>query len=868
MTDDLRTQLQEALGNSVVIERELGGGGMSRVFVAEDARLHRKVVVKVLPDELAHGVSVERFKREIELAAQLQHPHIVPLLSAGELEGGLPYFTMPYIDGESLRELISRKGELPVPEAARLLREVATALGYAHSRGIVHRDIKPDNILLTGGVALVTDFGVAKALADSAKGQHALTSVGIALGTPAYMAPEQAGADPTTDHRADLYALGVLAYEMLTGHAPFAGRSSHALLAAHMAETPEHITRRRATIPLPLATLVMACLEKRPADRPQDAAEFVRALDAVATPAGTSAPGAPLDGRSPDGRALSGRAWAMLGAAVALVVLAGAGWYVLQRDAVSSTVVAGRVVIPPFENLTGDARLDNIGRIAADWLTVGANEVSSIDVVPATTVSMLLRDTSGAPSERTARLLSATRAGLQVAGSYLRRNDSLVFRADVIDVNTGRVAHAIDPVSGPETDPIAAIDVLRERLVGALASRNLGFLQGMRPPRFAAYKEFEQGLELFAERGDFAGARKHFEQAIALDSTFARAYAMLARLHMNLGDWERADSVLRRSDLLKDGLTSGDRLMLQFQQSTVDGDIARGVRIQQQVAERDSNPLALSLIGAGSNDMLQPRVAIPALEIAVREFSLHRGWGGGHQSVLLAEAYHQAGDHKRELQTLVAARTWAQQNPELPGLQLRAFAGLRDGASALALADTLLRIARPLPATEQDVVTAAEEFRAHGDPVTATRLLAMDRAWTAANPQVPRSLSRARREGTAMLMSGEADSAVVILEEAARANASVARRGALGLAYAARGDRLRARVIADSLGAIRLPWRMGVDKFWRAAILAALGEQQEAVQLLHQAHAEGQGMQRWHHTHVLDSLRGNAAFEALIRPRR
>ena len=222
---DLREQLALTLGDAYSLERELGGGGMSRVFVATEKALGRRVVVKVLPEEMAGQVSLERFKREIALAARLQHPHIVPLLTAGDANG-LPYFTMPLVEGESLRARLARHGELPLSEAIRLLREIASALSYAHERGIVHRDIKPDNVLLSGGSAMITDFGVAKAISASSNSEGGnTTSMGVALGTPAYMSPEQASADPAVDHRADIYAFGVLAYEVLTGQPPFAGRA-------------------------------------------------------------------------------------------------------------------------------------------------------------------------------------------------------------------------------------------------------------------------------------------------------------------------------------------------------------------------------------------------------------------------------------------------------------------------------------------------------------------------------------------------------------------------------------------------------------------------------------------------------------------
>ncbi len=303
MSTSLRDELERSLGSAYTIERELGGGGMSRVFLATETALGREVVVKLLPPEMAAAVSMERFKREILLAARLQHPHIVPVLTAGDANG-LPYFTMPFIAGESLRARLVHHGEMPVAEAARVLREIASALAYAHDHGIVHRDIKPDNVLLSGGAAMVTDFGVAKAVSSSTDAEHAsTTSLGVALGTPAYMSPEQASADPAVDHRADIYAFGILAYELLTGHTPFSGRTPQGLLAAHVTEAPELIQKRRATVPPNFAALVMRCLEKRPADRPQTALEIVHALDDLATPTGGMLPtGAVLAVQGADAR--------------------------------------------------------------------------------------------------------------------------------------------------------------------------------------------------------------------------------------------------------------------------------------------------------------------------------------------------------------------------------------------------------------------------------------------------------------------------------------------------------------------------------------------------------------------------------------
>jgi len=285
---ELRERLQAALGEAYRVERELGGGGMSRVFVAQDTALGRRVVVKVLPPEMGAGVSVDRFEREIQLAANLQHPHIVPLLTAGSSDD-LLYYIMPYIEGESLRAKLAREGELPVPEALRILRDVLDALAYAHRHHVVHRDIKPDNVMLSEGHALVTDFGVAKAVAEST-GKQTLTSMGVALGTPLYMAPEQATADPHTDHRADIYAVGVLAYEMLCGRPPFTGVTPQAVLAAHMADAPEPVTKHRGAVPDALNQVILRCLEKKAADRWQRVDELLPHIEAILTQTGGTTP--------------------------------------------------------------------------------------------------------------------------------------------------------------------------------------------------------------------------------------------------------------------------------------------------------------------------------------------------------------------------------------------------------------------------------------------------------------------------------------------------------------------------------------------------------------------------------------------------
>jgi Tol biopolymer transport system component/tRNA A-37 threonylcarbamoyl transferase component Bud32 len=350
--------LADALRDRYVFERELGQGGMATVYLAEDLRHRRKVALKLLRPELAASLGPDRFLREIQIAAQLQHPHILPLLDSGEVDGFL-YYVMPYVDGESLRARLARQGELSVPEAARVLREVADALSYAHERGVVHRDIKPDNVLLSGRHALVTDFGVAKAVSE-ATGRHTLTTAGVALGTPTYMAPEQATADPHTDHRVDLYALGAMGYELLAGRPPFVASTAQEVLAAHVTRAPEPLQVLRPSCPPMLAQLIMRCLEKKPSDRPQSAEELLPVLETVATPSGGITP--------TETRPTKAVHWRRPVAAVvvsALIVLGGAGALFLRPRAERPLTLGRQSRITDVPGLETDPVISADGRLIA-----------------------------------------------------------------------------------------------------------------------------------------------------------------------------------------------------------------------------------------------------------------------------------------------------------------------------------------------------------------------------------------------------------------------------------------------------------------------------------------------------------------------
>ncbi|HMU62430.1 MAG TPA: serine/threonine-protein kinase [Gemmatimonadales bacterium] len=323
MKDDLPARLTAILGDRYRLEMRVDGkpaligqGGMATVFLAEDPRHDRWVAIKVLKPDVATAIGAERFLREIHIAAQLHHPHILGLIDSGQADG-LLYYVMPYVAGDTLRERIEKEGALPIPEAVRLLREIADALARAHKAGVIHRDIKPENVLIEERHALVSDFGVAKALSEATDSVLAgRSTAGFTIGTPAYMAPEQAAGDPAIDHRADIYALGIVAYEMLTGDVPFDAPTPQGMLAAQVSVEPALLRTRRLDVPPMLEALVMKCLIKDPDKRFQRADEILDAIEAMGTP---SLPG--FGGALP---APQGSWWSRLPHATRLTLILGA----------------------------------------------------------------------------------------------------------------------------------------------------------------------------------------------------------------------------------------------------------------------------------------------------------------------------------------------------------------------------------------------------------------------------------------------------------------------------------------------------------------------------------------------------------------
>ena len=514
MTDTLGATLQRTLGAQYRVYSEHRGGGMSRIFLAHDLGLDREVVVKVLSDEATAGVSADRFRREIQLIARLQHPHVVPILSAGSADGSL-YFMMPFVAGETLRERLAREGTLPISDVLRLLREVLDALAFAHDHGVVHRDIKPENVLVSSGHAVVADFGIAKALRESGT----LTSAGFALGTPAYMAPEQATADPTTDHRADLYSVGVLGYELLTGAAPFSGTAQQ-VITQHLTTIPAPLRSRRTDVPDALAGLLERALAKDPASRPQSAREMIAALDAVATPVRAPAI-SPID-------LLIGRRTLL--AAGALVAIVAVGFFALRSRTSTATAApvtegADLIAVMPLSAVS-DTSLVRLGQDIVVTLSANLDGVGSLRTVDAATLLMRARRLPSplplADARAAARDLGARSV---ITGTLINQGDRVLASVALHRVGSDSAIAKATALAAPH-DIAALTDSLTWGILRQVWQRGTPpspVLAGLTTRSVDALRTFLDGERHF-QRLEVPAATQDYKRAFELDSNFAQAY--------------------------------------------------------------------------------------------------------------------------------------------------------------------------------------------------------------------------------------------------------------------------------------------------------------------------------------------------------
>jgi tetratricopeptide (TPR) repeat protein/TolB-like protein len=874
MSDQLE-QLRTALSGRYDVKRELGRGGMATVYLALDMRHDRKVALKVLRPDLAAALGPDRFLREITIAASLQHPHILPVFDSGQAivptrDGAsgqaFLYYVMPYVEGESLREHLRRHGEMPIADAVRVLRDVAEALDAAHEAGVVHRDIKPDNVLLSGRSALVMDFGVAKAV-TAAAGSRGLTSTGVALGTPTYMAPEQAAADPV-DHRADIYAFGVLAYEVLTGRPPFEGRSAQAVIAGHLADPPPPIAIARPTVPPALAALVMRCLAKRASDRWQSARELLAHLEQAAT-----APEAPPPRAAP--RMASRVGWRRLlwiGGMVAAVVVGVLAVPTLRTHGTSGPNPR-RVVVAPFEDATGDPALAGLGALLAEWIPRELERTLGdvVEVVPAQTLRDARRRAGADSAMGLTALARLVGAGTGISGSVRLVAGRVRFEPEIIDVGTGTLLRVVEPLGAPRDSAEHLVATVAERAVIAVGrefSPRFQWWAGRTPPpSLAAFREVEAGWDEFV-RGRRHEAIAHWDRSRAMGSSSVQATLKTWLVYFGMGRsgdllmMQRAESVLVMAEAREDGVLPLERADIRLTRAVMDGDREGAYRIAEdryRISSLDVYGLALNALRTN-----RPRRAIEV-------FSAHDvagTWQAKWNSYWYAhaQAYHFADRAREALGVVLRGQQELPGDDYLVGLAVRLRAALGQGPE---VSDALEQASTLLPERGVSLALAvAAEYRAHGHDEMVERPRRRVKSWLASEP-TPQSGGPSELMGAALYELGRWEEARSVYEALVTERpASVARLWGLGTASAQLGRRDEALAVAERLRTLPNPYLYGDNTRARAAIHAVLGDAAEAVALLREAYSQGLQFSSMPHGDLdFEGLRSYKPFVEWMRPR-
>ena len=861
--DDLLERLKAALADRYIIERELGRGGMATVHLAEDVKHHRKVAVKILRPELAAVLGAERFLNEIEVTAHLQHPHILPLFDSGEAEGCL-YYVMPYVEGESLRDRLNREKQLPIDEALKIASEVADALDFANAHNVIHRDIKPENILLEANHAVVADFGVARAIAES--GETRLTGTGIAIGTPAYLSPEQAAGERDLDGRSDVYAVGCVLYEMLTGQPPFTGPTPESIVQQHLTVIPHSVQEVRPTVPRDLAATISKTLAKAPADRHQTAEALGEAIDA-----------ARMSLVTPGGGGKRRLGFAVVAAAIIIIAVAGAIAVLVPRGS-RAAFGSSRVLIVELEDETGREDSKALGRMAQAYIIQTVTDAGFANVVDPLTALAVSHNVAAAgmpagPGDVLA-LADDARAGTVVSGSYYAGGDSIHIQIRVTDARDGSILGTVGPVVGSVGAPSELVARLGKQVVGTLASlldQDIGSWEPtVQPATYEAYEAYGEGFEAYLWEEGYAEAARNFERAATADSTFYRAALWAAQSYVLLGPshYAKADSLIAPLTESREQLSRYERCRLDFL-------VALGIRPSLSACYDAARCMAQA--APGSDDAKREVAALTwrinrpgeAIELLkeldpdrglVKQWSDYWGW--------LAAFHHMLGDYEEELQ---AAREGMQRFPESEGYlwrEARAWAAL--GRLDEVAAD--LEAMRSMYSRETlgDYFGLVAVFlRTHGHRDRAEEIFDETIEWFRSRPQ---DAERIRAGLAYWLYQAERwNDAQRLYDELAQEYPENSQYLAgLGRLAARRGDTTGALTVSEELRRFESPHPIGQRTMDRARIAALLGDAERATTLLGQAIEQSPqwGLHIFVHSDIdFDSVRDYPPWQELMRPK-
>jgi tetratricopeptide (TPR) repeat protein len=829
---------------------------MGTVYLAVDRKHGRRVAIKVLPADVAAAVGPDRFLREIGIVARLSHPNILPLHDSGHA-AGLLYYVMPYVEGESLRRRLDRPPPLSVEEALAIAREVADALAHAHSHGVIHRDVKPDNILLHEGHALLADFGVARAA-----GEGQITDSGLAVGTPAYASPEQAAGSPLIDHRSDIYSLGCVLWEMLQVMPADGGQRPREQLQRRFAEPLPAVGGGNAGMTTWIEPVLARALAPLPGDRYDTAAALGRAL---APPAGSPVA---------RGRRLSQRTRLLwLAAAAASVLAAAAGLAFPPRRAVALDPQG--VVVAGFENRTGDSALAAIGDVASDYISRGLAGTGLIhDVYDARARAREAGESVERGPMAARRLAREVGAGTVIAARYYVVGDSLHFEAQLLDARTGRLVLSLAPAVGILAERMQVVERLRQRVMAgfavALSPEFDPWSEGSIPPTYDAYREMLTAADA-SWTFEFARAAEHFLRAARLDSTYTAASvnaAVALSLDHNCG---AVDSVAGRLAAGRRPLPAVERAQVAYAMARCRGD-AEAVRTAAQavlaVAPRSVGATVLAAIASWETH--RPREALTVLR-RIDPAAMHLA--GDRLAVYLdweAIFYHDLGLFPEQLATARAGLAQVAGNPHLELQETSALVALGRAEEAEGIATGWLSTRAPDERwSGQRAECVALQLRSHGHPAAAQRVLDRVIAWYEAAGAANRAATDddfvcAWHLYSPYFYAGRSVEARRGYERILRRDPqNVKAHAALGELAARRGDR-REAVRQDAWLAHQTGEQLASAA--RARIAVALNERGRALDVLREAHARGLPLPA-RDDPDLTPLYDDPAYQELFRPR-
>jgi tetratricopeptide (TPR) repeat protein len=868
ITQTLETAAQELTTGSLFAGRyqiieELGHGGMGRVYRALDKKLNEEVALKLVrPEIAADRATLERFHNELKLARKISHPNVGRMYELME-EAGTHFITMEYVPGQDLRALIRQTGQLTVGKAIAIGEEICDGLAEAHKQGIIHRDLKPSNIIIDrAGGARIMDFGIARSMTVKSR-----TAAGVMIGTPEYMSPEQVeGKD--VDQRSDIYSLGIILYEMLTGRVPFEGDTPFTVGMKHKSEAPKNPKLLNPNMPDALSAVILKCLEKDKSRRYQSAGEVRAELERIEK-------GLPTTERlAPERRPFTSKEITvkfqpkrLIIPALAAVMLIAAAIIFWPKK--TSNLDPKLVAVAAFENKTGDPKLDPIGSMAAERIMQGLTQVGGFSVAP-------MPSALAAESKREDRLRALadlTKAGKIVYGDYFLQGETIQFHAWVQDMATKKNIVPLEPASGPVADATAALEPLRLKLMGGLAGVFDPVLRDWlsllkEPPKLEAYREYVEGSKAFY-RSEFPTAVEHFLRAAERDPSLKVALMYAAIALDNMDQYAKGQELVREVAKSRADLSSGERLFLDWLEAGLRGDSEASLRICRQIAADYKTWDWTYQNGYEAIWSNCPQEAVDVLSRLDPFAEVYKTWSSAYWGVL-ARAHHMLGNYKLELKDARAGRMQSPESLYMLRCEARPLAALGHMKGL----QKVIEISKTLPPEGRDypgriMLRAGRELRAHGFKEDAVKVLNQALQWFDGRPAEEKTSieNRFAQAETLYVLGKWAEARSSFEGLLSEVPDDIDYLGYLGVVAVQMGNKEEAQKISKELEEDKRPFLFGNPTYWRARIASLLGDKERAVNLLRQATKEGFAYFDIHPTEDFESLADYPPYVQLMKPK-